>query len=68
MTLNQYCDYLGWTIAQLARESGINWQTASNAIDGLSVTRSVARKIASAISAAMGQTVHPGDIVDLKFF
>ncbi len=67
MTLEAYCEYLGWTTAELARNSGIAWRTADNAVRGMSISKRVARQIATALTRAMGQTVHPGDIVGLKF-
>jgi plasmid maintenance system antidote protein VapI len=62
MTLQEYCEKLGWNNSELARQAGINRHTASKAIFGHTATSNVARKIADALTRALGTTVFVGDL------
>jgi transcriptional regulator with XRE-family HTH domain len=67
MTLQQYLNQLGWTIADLSREARINYGTAAKAVNGERVAARIAREIAEALSRELGRTIRPGDIEGLKF-
>ncbi len=67
MTLQEYCDQLGWPVAELARRAGIDWRTADRAVKGEPISARAARDIAQALSAATGHRVNVGDIVGLNF-
>jgi hypothetical protein len=65
VTLQDYCDYLGWNVSRLAREAGITWKTANKAIFKDECSSRVASLIADAISRAMNKPVHVGDLEGL---
>lgn len=65
MTLQQYCDYLGWSGLELARQAGINPRTARKALANGPIRHGAAGKIAKALSASMKQEIKPGDIEGL---
>ena len=69
MTLQQWCRYLGWNQAELARQARIDEKrTARKALEGEPISPGVARAIAQAITEALhnGTVVHPGDIEGLN--
>jgi len=66
MNLSGYLDRLVWTQTDLARNAGIAVQTAINAVEGKTVKRAIATKIASAISEALGEKVEVRDIDGLR--
>ncbi len=68
MNLQQHLDFLGWTVADLARRANINQATARRAVEGKQITGRVAQSIAAAISEARGpgSRVHVGDISELN--
>jgi hypothetical protein len=67
MSLNDLCKQLGWNAAELARQAGIDWRTASKALAGENISARAARDIAEALSAALGKRLNVGDIVGLNF-
>lgn len=66
MTLQQYCDYLGWNQAELGRQANIDKRTAGRALDGEQISPGVARAIAQALSQALGRTIYVGMIEGLN--
>jgi tetrahydromethanopterin S-methyltransferase subunit E len=66
MTLKEYCDRLGWPIAELARQARIDWRTANKAISGEPISARAAREIARALSEALGRRIDVGDIEGLN--
>lgn len=62
MTVEEYCAYLGWSIQQLMRESGIDSRSASKAHKGQPISGNTKQKIALAIGKAMGKVVQVGEI------
>lgn len=67
MTLEQYCNELGWNASDLSRQAGINWRTARKALDGEVIAAVQARQIAQALSTAYGRTIRVGDIQGLNY-
>ncbi len=66
MTLKEYCQQLGWNTSTLARAANLNEKTAHKALAGRRVYSRTAQAIASALTAAMGKAVYPGDIEGLE--
>ena len=66
MLLHNYIDYLGWSTSDLAREAKINRNTARRALAREVIHPRTAQKIAGALTQALGTSVQPGDIEDLK--
>jgi transcriptional regulator with XRE-family HTH domain len=64
--LQEYMNYLGWSITDLARKSEISLVTARRAVRGKAIRPFVAQKIAKALTSALGTPVMPGDLEDLK--
>ena len=56
-TLVEYRERIGWSRAELARESKLDYQTVSKAESGEQVTGRSARALATAISDALGETI-----------
>lgn len=66
MTLQQYCERLGWNISELSRQADINRHTASKAVFGRNECSSrVALKIVEALSRALNERVLVGDLEGL---
>ena len=53
MTIEDYRIQFGWSKSKLAKEAGIDMNTLKRAIDGDSIYRATAGKIANAISAQL---------------
>jgi transcriptional regulator with XRE-family HTH domain len=66
MTLDEYRRELGWSISELARQAGIDFNTANKALSGDSVSGRTAVAIAKAISRGMGQKIRYQDIQGLN--
>jgi len=66
MTLEDYTRSLGWSISELARQAGMDFNTAKKALDGDSISARTANKIATALTKAMGQRVLVSDIQGLN--
>ncbi len=66
MKLEEYLDKLVWTQTDLAKNAGIAVVTVTNALEGKSVKRYIAVKIASALSSALGVKVEVHDIEGLS--
>ncbi|HYT44408.1 MAG TPA: hypothetical protein VEP90_18915 [Methylomirabilota bacterium] len=66
VTLQDYCQYLGWNVSKLAKEAGITWRTASKAIFQDECSSRTALKIVEALSKAMKKDIYVGDLDDLK--
>lgn len=65
MTLNQYLQFLAWSLSDLCRNADIEMPTARRAVrEGITSART-AQKIAAAFSKAMGQDIKPGNIIGL---
>jgi lambda repressor-like predicted transcriptional regulator len=67
VTLSEYLKHLGWSVATLGREAGIDYRTATKAFNGEKISSNAARDIASALSEAMGRTIQPGEIRGLNY-
>lgn len=65
MTLEGYMNYLGWSIAEMARQAGMNTRTVTRALNGEMVRPQTARKLAQGLEKGMGKRVFPGDIEGL---
>ena len=63
MTIEQWCSYLGWSIAELSRRAGIDYRSALKAHSGTGVSGRIQQAIAEVISSASGKRVNVGDIV-----
>ena len=66
MTLDEYRRQIGWSLSEMARNAGIDFNTLKRAMDGESVSPQTARKLAAAISKALGETVRIADIEGLN--
>ena len=62
MNVAQYCNLIGWGQGDLAQHAKINFRTAHKAYTGQSVSRKAARKIAEALSEAIGKRILVGEI------
>lgn len=67
MTLNEYLQHLGWNLSDLCRQADIEMNTARRAVRDNITSARTARKIADALTKAMGaeKPILPGDIVGL---
>lgn len=65
MTLDEYRRELGWSISELARQAGIDFNTANKALNGESVSGRTAVALAKAISNGIGRKVRYQDIGNL---
>lgn len=61
-TVKEYCEYLGWSVSELARQAGVTWEPANNAYRGAGVSDRVKRNIVEAFSRAFGEKILVGDI------
>lgn len=61
-TIRTYCKQLGWTNTDLGRKAEISYVSAYKAVNGQYLSSSVRRKIAQAISQALGESIRVGDI------
>lgn len=66
MTLDQYRRELGWSISELARQAGIDFNTANKALKGESISGRTAVALAQAISNGLGHTVRYQEINGLN--
>jgi lambda repressor-like predicted transcriptional regulator len=66
MTLEEYRRRIGWSIAELARHAGIDYNTAKKALDSKPITPKTARSIAEALSQELGTPVQIADITSLN--
>jgi transcriptional regulator with XRE-family HTH domain len=66
MTLDEYRRQLGWSIAELARQSRLDTNTVRRALSGESISGRTATALASAISEGLGQTIHYTQIKGLN--
>lgn len=66
MNLQGYCSRLGWDVAELARQSRVNYATARKAYNGEAISARPARDIAEALSKALGARINVGDIDGLQ--
>ncbi|MBV8801898.1 MAG: XRE family transcriptional regulator [Gammaproteobacteria bacterium] len=66
MKLEDYLNKLSWSQTDLARNADIAVITATHALEGKTVKRFVATKIASALSEALGRKVEVSEIDGLK--
>jgi len=66
MTLDEYRRELGWSISELARQAGIDFNTANRALSGESISGRTAVSLANAISKGMSRKVRYQDIKELN--
>jgi len=66
MTLDEYRKQCGWTATEMARNCGIDYNTLKRALKGETISTQSARKIATAISNALGQKILFTQIDKLK--
>jgi len=67
MTLEEYRRMYGWSVSALAREAGLDNNTARKALAGKAkITPTTAQSIARAISRAAGRTILVTDIEGLN--
>lgn len=65
MTLDEYRKQCGWSISELARQAGIDFNTTKRALKGESISGRTATALAKALSRELGQTIHYQDIEGL---
>lgn len=66
MTLTEYLLSLDWSVAQLARQAGIDTGTAHKAVKGEPITLRSANKILKALSTSLGRKVVLSDVNGLN--
>jgi transcriptional regulator with XRE-family HTH domain len=66
MTLEEYRRALGWSISELARRAGVDFNTAKKALSGGQISVKSAGSIANALSEAMGKRIFVTDIAGLN--
>jgi transcriptional regulator with XRE-family HTH domain len=66
MTLDEYRIQCGWSQTEMARNCGIDFNTLKRALNGENISTQTARKIAGAISQALGRTIHFTEIKGLN--
>lgn len=66
MTLEEYRLQCRWSISHLARKAELDYGTAKKALDGGSISKNTANKLALAISEGLGKTVRIEDIEGLN--
>jgi transcriptional regulator with XRE-family HTH domain len=66
MTIRQYRLKLKWSISELARRSGLTYQTVSRAESGEAVFDYTLAAIAEALSEALGQAITIEDLQGVK--
>lgn len=66
MTLLEYRRKLGWSLSELARRAGLDFNTTKRAENGEPVSSRTAMALARAISEGLNQTILPGDIDGLN--
>ena len=66
MTLEDYRLECQWSKNELARQSGLDFGTTNKAINGGSISKNTANKLAHALSRALGKTIRIRDIQGLN--
>lgn len=66
MTLDEFRRECGWSISELARQAGLNYNTVDRALKGESVSGRTANALAQALSDRLGRTVRYQDISGLN--
>lgn len=66
MTIKDYRGMLGWSLAELARRSGLTYQTVSRVERGESAYFHTVGAIARAISEGLGRTVTVNDLTGVN--
>lgn len=66
MTLEDYRIKCRWSKAEMARQAKIDIATFNRAMKGIPVSPDTAKKLASAISEELGQTIRYQDIEGLN--
>lgn len=66
MTLEQYRKECGWSLSELARQAGIDYNTARRAESGESISGRTAVALAQALSKGLSRTVHYQNIKGLN--
>ena len=62
-TIAFYCNYIGWNVAELARQAGIDRASAQKAMNGNPVSSRIKREICSALTSELKRDIKPGDVV-----
>ena len=62
MTIKQYRETLVWSLSELARRSGLTYQTVSNVEHGKPVYFHTAAAVAKALTEGLGKTVTVADL------
>jgi transcriptional regulator with XRE-family HTH domain len=65
MTLEEYRLQLGWSIAELSRQSGVSAQTIARAERGEPIRTHIAATLARVLSEHLGTTISYRDFKDL---
>lgn len=66
MTLDEYRRECGWSISEMARQAGLDYNTVSKALKGETVSGRTAFALAQAISERLGRAIRYQDIQGLK--
>lgn len=66
MTLDEYRRECGWSLLEMARQSGVSFNTVKKAMDGGSISAKTASQLADAISKRLGSTIRPTHIDGLN--
>lgn len=66
MTLDDYRLQLGWSLAELARRTGVDVSTIRRAIEGQQIYKHTASSIANALSQGLGYKISYHDIDGLN--
>jgi transcriptional regulator with XRE-family HTH domain len=66
MTLEDYRRSIGWSKSELARQAGLDYNTANRALKGELISARTANAIATALSRALSQTVLVSQIEGLN--
>ena len=62
MTIREYRARLAWSISELARRSGLTYQTVSSVESGKPAYLHTVAAIANALSEALGETITVNDL------
>jgi transcriptional regulator with XRE-family HTH domain len=65
-TLDEYRKECSWSLSELSRQAGIDFNTVQRAMEGKKISAQTARKLADALSRGLGQTLRVADIEGLN--
>jgi transcriptional regulator with XRE-family HTH domain len=66
MTLEEYRIECGWSLNEMARKAGVDFNTLKRALDGERISPNTANKLAKAISKELGQNIRAHQINGLN--